>query len=251
MYIMNKDILFIGATHGNEPVGITAVTAITQYTERFDLLVGNPRALTQQTRYTMTDLNRSAPGNSTSMLYEERRAADIIALSNQYRYVIDIHGAPNYMGIFIIITNPTKQNLQLASLFSDINRIVIWPSITPEMQYPLSEFFPCGIEIECGNKDAEATSLTLTKILSLFLEQYHTFDMSDDAVQQRLATKELFMMYGKQSPDTSIDIQTLREFEHVTIQQESFYPAFISTYDYTDVLCYKLKKISLHDVTDL
>ncbi len=75
--------------------------------------------------------------------------------------------------------------------------------------------------------------------------------MSDDAVQQRLATKELFMMYSKQSPDTSIEVPTLREFEQVTIQQESFYPAFISTYDYADVLCYKLKKMSLDDVIDL
>ena len=238
---MKKNMLFIGGTHGDESIGVTVLNSLDYPRDSFDVVVGNPRALAKNTRFTDCDLNRSAPGNLSDVLYEKRRAAELIALSYNYQYTIDIHGAKNDMGTFIILTNPTKENWQLASLFSQIDRIVVWPSITPEMQYPLSEFFSCGLEIECGKKDAVETAQQLARILTTFLDEYDTCDMSDAAVTQRLAQKDLLLLYGKQPRIDGLALTSLNEFEQTTIDGEICYPSFIATYPYADVLCYKLK----------
>ncbi len=242
-----KDILLIGGTHGDEPIGVDIGKKITSTYPTANLIIGNPRAYEQNVRYTDADLNRSAPGDTTSKIYEQRRAKELIELTSDYRYTIDIHGTNNDMGIFIIITNPSRENLALASLL-DIDRIVIWPSITPEMQFPLSEFFSCGLEIECGDKNNPKTYDQLDQILTQFMDSYNKLDVSDEAVISRLSKKDIYTMYGKQKRVSDIDIFSMKEFVETTIDGETFVPAFIANYPYQDVLCYKLKQTYIEDI---
>jgi len=238
---MKNDILFIGATHGDETIGVRALETLEQQRDDFDWIIGNEKAYKKNARTFTADLNRSAPGNLVSATYEKRRAAEIIDRSKQYTYTIDLHGTYNNTGIFLIVTNPSEENMRLASMF-DIDKIVIWPSITPEMQYPPSEFFSCGLEIECGNQENLETQGKLEKILNTFLDSYKQKEKG--GWEKRLDQKQIYKMYGPlpRNPDT--EKLPLREFEEVKYEGETFTPVFISTYDYEDVLCYKLKKLS-------
>lgn len=118
--------------------------------KNFDWIIANEPALKIGKRFYEQNLNRNAPGDPNSKYFEARRAAEIINLSKQYQYTIDIHGCSNETGIFIIITNITEENLMLASLFN-IKKIVFLTSPhCPEQTGALSAYFPCGLEIECG-----------------------------------------------------------------------------------------------------
>jgi hypothetical protein len=224
---MNKTLM-IGATHGNEPIGVRALESIEQNRKDFDWVVGNPRAYDLNKRFEEADLNRSAPGSLTSSVYEERRAAELIRLSQKYESVIDLHGTSKETGLFIIITNPSDANLELASRFN-IKHIVVWPAITPELEGPVSEFFPCGLEIECGPKESIETQKKLESVLVDYL------DGKSGELEQ-----EVFEVYGELRSDPGI---SLKEFEEVTVDGETFFPLLIGTYsDAYGVVCYKLKK---------
>lgn len=250
-YSMKKDILFIAATHGDEQVGVNALKELTSASS-FDWMIGNVPAQKKNVRYTQTDLNRAAPGDINSPVYETRRAAELIECSKQYRYTIDLHGAKNDCGMFLIVTKISKENLRLASYF-DIDRIVLWPSVTPEMQYPPSEFFPCGLEIECGNKYAKETEVSLRESITSFLSSYKEKEMlSDEEVLRILADKQVYKMYGSLSPSTGVTASSLSEFEEITCNDEVFTPVFINTYEeYSDVLCYKLATVSDTDLKNI
>ena len=227
---MNKT-LFIGGTHGNEPIGVKALESLEKTRDDFDWIVGNPRALEKNKRFTDADLNRSAPGMLTGATYESRRAAELLSLAKKYDCVIDLHGTVQDCGLFVIITNPTKENLELATRF-EIDRIVIWPAITPDLNGPLSEFFPVGLEIECGLKDDQRTQKELERVLRDFLDGRGT--------NNKIKNKEIYEVCGELRGDPGVK---LKEFEEVTISGETFCPLLIGAYDdFYGVTCYKLKK---------
>jgi len=228
---MNKT-LFIGGTHGDEPVGVRALEALEGRRSDFDWIEGNPRALKVGKRFTQTDLNRSAPGDLQSKKYEERRAAELVRLSAKYEYTIDLHGTSKQTGIFLIVTNPTQANLRLARML-DVDRVVIWPAITPDLEGPVSEFFPCGLEIECGSKDAPQTQVELERILETFLERGERTSESEQV---------FYEVYGELRGDPGVELE---EFVEVTVDGETFTPLLVGTYqDAYGVACYKLRAVN-------
>ncbi|MBU0661357.1 succinylglutamate desuccinylase/aspartoacylase family protein [Patescibacteria group bacterium] len=249
---MKNKTLFIAATHGDEGLGVAACQNLKQTRNDFDWMIGNEPAYKKQVRYIDTDLNRSAPGNINSTSFEERRAADIIQKTKNYSYTIDIHGAKNKMGICLIVTKITKENLRLAS-YIDVETILIWPSITPEMQYPLSEYFPCGLEIECGDKYNPNTTKQLTKILSTFLNTLEKKEQwTEDQCIAMLKTKKIYTMYGTIETPKNTEKKKFRELKEITYNNERFTPVFIQTYkDYTNIFCYKLQKTTINEITKL
>jgi len=221
--------LFIGATHGDEPIGVRAIENLATQRSDFDWVIGNPRAYEQNTRFSEADLNRSGPGNPTSDVFEQRRAAEIIALSSKYRVTIDLHGTVSATGLFIIITNPTRENLLLARRL-DVKNVVIWPAITPDLAGPLSEFFPVGLEIECGPKNDPAIQAELERVMNQFLD-------GAPSIQRQT----VYEVYGELRGDLGID---LREFVECTVNNETFTPLLIGQYTGSyGVTCYKLRRV--------
>lgn len=222
--------LIIGATHGNEPIGVRALESLETTRRDFDWVIGNPRAYQANVRFTDTDLNRSGPGDSGSLLYEERRAAELIALSKQYQSVIDIHGTSKQTGLFTIVTNPSAANMVLAGRLA-VQRIVIWPAITPELAGPISEFFPRGVEIECGPKESLETQKQLESVLNQYL----------DGNWESLEGKEVYEVFGQLTGDPEVE---LTEFQEVNVNGEVFTPLLIGSYkDRYGVTCYKLRRV--------
>lgn len=241
---MKNDILFIGGTHGDEPIGVVALKHLSEKRNDFDWIIGNPPAIQRNVRYIENDLNRSAPGDLLDPIWEKRRAAEILQISKKYTYTIDIHGAKNDLGIFILIANPTRENLLLASLLN-IKNIVIWPSITPEMKYPMSEFFNCGFEIECGLKEEYPTSEKLLIILNEFLDLLSEgIDLQNKKLNKKILGKNVYEMVGSLKKSEVPNTLNLKEFEEIDIQGEKIAPIFIGTYEYQEILGYKLKKLS-------
>lgn len=232
-----KKILFIGATHGNEPIGVEVLKKLEKKFNNFDWIVGNPKALKQKSREYTADLNRSAPGDINSNQYEQKRAAEIIKLSKNYQYTIDIHGSGKPVGIFIIITNPKPINLKLAGMLP-IKNIVFWPAFSPELKGPLSEFFSCGLEIECGPKENFRIKKSLEKKLEKFLINLKKIEKKP--ITELLKQKNIYKVYGnlKDKPN-----KKLKEFKEITINNETFYPLLIGSYKDKNIICYKMKKI--------
>lgn len=227
-----KNILFIGATHGDEPIGVRALENISSKRE-INWIIGNPKAYKQGQRFVEADLNRSAPGDASSELYEKRRAAKILEKSDDFEAIIDLHGTVSASGIFIIITNPTIENLDLATRL-DVKRIVIWPAITPDLKSPLSEFFPVGLEIECGPKNDPAVQRQLENVIATFL---------DESIESTLAEKEIYQVYGEVRGPVDIPLE---EFKEVEINAEKFTPLLINQYQNSyGVTCYKLRRVVL------
>lgn len=85
-------ILVIGGMHGNETLGIEVVRFFRD-TPVFDVdtLLANEQAIKANTRFVGQDLNRSFPGDDTSNVYEQKRAAQILEKARTYDVVLDFH----------------------------------------------------------------------------------------------------------------------------------------------------------------
>lgn len=74
-------VLIIGATHGNELLGVKLYQRMLSkrlpMLEHIDFLIGNPRAFAAKKRYTDADLNRCYDGASQG--YESLRAKEVCA----------------------------------------------------------------------------------------------------------------------------------------------------------------------------
>ena len=156
---MNRNFLIITATHGNEAFGVKTMRQIeNKFPPKkhcYDWIIGNPRAFKKKARFTQADLNRSAPGNLESKIYEKKLAAKLINLSQKYKFALDIHGTNSKSGIFTLVTNPVLENLLLAASLP-IKNIVIWASKSSLKNGPITQDTKCpAVEIECGPKNSK------------------------------------------------------------------------------------------------
>lgn len=230
----NQKILFVVASHGDEPIGLNAVKELKKLKNisKFDYIIANPQALKKNVRFIDSDLNRIYPGKLKGN-NEERIADRILKYVQRKNYdcVVDLHGTISRTGVFAIITKLNKKTLKLALMFG-VNKIVIWPE-SGESCGSLSTFMKCGIEIESGPKDSIAALKKLKNILIEFLDNSgKVMDM-----KSKLKEKEFYTVIGKiKKPVNGI---TFRDWE----KTKNFYPLFVGQYE--GIACYKLKKVNI------
>ncbi len=234
--MMKDSTLLIGGTHGDERIGVEACLQLQADIPSLAWTIGNPKAFEQKNREYEGDLNRSAPGNSDSALYSERRAAELIALSKNFKQTIDIHGTNQPTGIFIIISRLSKANLRLAAMLP-IQRIVIWTASSNKQ--PLNAYFPCGMEIECGSQESAEVRKEINIILKDFLARPE--EISDHECEDILRFRDIFEVYGKQT--SILQGIELTEFQEVQgFDEERFFPLLINVYSASGIVCYKMKR---------
>lgn len=238
-----RKILFITATHGNERDGVKVMSQIEKELPKneygYDWIIGNENAYAQNVRYVEKDLNRSAPGDINSTVYEIRRAAEIIELSKNFDIVIDLHGTKTDNGIATIIPYPTKENVALANLMG-LEHNVVWYAEESKIAGPLVQHAHVpAIELECGPKNTpKAFELTYAAV-RIFIENIFN---EVDTVQ---IEKKFYNVYGKLAGAHN---PTLRDFMLTCINEEEFYP-FLSGNEYPDVACYKMKKVAASQIS--
>ncbi len=232
---IGKKILIIVATHGDETFSLPVIEKLKkQFPDKFDFIIGNPRALKQNKRFTEKDLNRVAPGKSKSKIYEERRVFEILKKSKDYLFTIDIHGTSSETGIFTIVTNATPSNMLLAYLLP-IQKIVIWDN--GKSLGPLSRFVSCGVSIECGSKSNPKIANELYEYLKFFLNSRE--------ISGEINSKELYQVFGK-IEESDLDKKekgNLKDFIETKINNQKVYPLLVNN-SYKGIVCYKLKKIN-------
>jgi hypothetical protein len=235
-----RRILFILATHGDEGYSIPVMEEVAKNYPKeeygYTWIIGNPEALEQGVRFTQKDLNRSAPGNPDSQYYEERRAAELMSLSQQYDLVIDIHGSIGECGVTTIIPLPTKENLFLAQEVG-VERNVIWYSLSSQSSGPIAQHTTCpSIEIECGPKDSSKTAAALYTVIERILKNNQAEDFFTGSLEK---TSEFFLVYGREEGEHD---PALVDFEQATTADgEEFFPYMANQYD--GVTCYKMRLV--------
>lgn len=235
---MKKKILFVTATHGNEGFSIPIIEKLFtgSSADKFDWIIGNPRALKENKRFIDADLNRVSPGKKISNKYEIRRAYELKQKLNQYDYVIDLHGTPANTGIFTIVTNPKIENLILAASLPFKN-IVIWSPRDLNKPGPLTQFVKCGVEIECGPKGSKQIQKELFEGLRKFLNKPVQLDYSG------LQQKRFYRVFGTLTKEEyEKNNIRLNEFEEVDFNSNRFSPLLINRYE--GVACYKMEEIN-------
>ncbi len=241
---MNKKILFITALHGNEGFAVDLIKKIEEKYDKekfnFDWVIGNPNAHKQNVRFTDTDLNRIAPGNINSENYEEKRAAELIELSKNYSLVVDIHGTNANSGIFTLVSNPTIENLIVATSLP-VKNIVIWASQSSKTSGPVTQFLNCpAVEIECGPKSSPEIQSELKNIISKILENRQP---KLEEIISNVEGKNFFQVYGSiEETDTS----NMKEFKETEVHGEKFYPLLVNSYKQGSVR--KMKKVNFFDL---
>lgn len=127
---MIHQVLIVGGTHGNE---LTGIYMVRKFQECPDLikrtsfaarsLMGNPRAVSQVTRYLDKDLNRCfdhQAWSASASIYEEARAKNLL---KQYGpkgetptdFVIDLHSTTSNAGLMLILDHLDPFTLGLAA----------------------------------------------------------------------------------------------------------------------------------------
>ncbi len=235
----NKKFLIIVATHGDETFSLPIVNKIKKrFRNKFDFIIGNPNALKENKRFIDVDLNRVAPGKEKSPLYEEKRAKEIIEKSENYSFIIDIHGTISSSGIFTIVTNPTPKNMFLAYSLP-IKKIVIWGSKNNSRDTgPLSRFVNCGVGIECGPKNSINIQKKFEAILNTFLSQKNKIPDND---------KELYQVFGSVKKEELKNTKIkLKDFKKVSLNDQPFFPLLVNQYRSDGIVCYKLREVDFY-----
>lgn len=112
--------------HGNETLGIKIVQSLLKEPiDQVDAVIANQRALEANTRFIGQDLNRSFPGNISSEVFEERRAAELVELSQQYDLVLDFHNTWCPDNDCSFVGGNAKKELLAVSSFLGLNRVIV------------------------------------------------------------------------------------------------------------------------------
>lgn len=235
-----RNLLFISSTHGDEGFSVDVLKDLEQTYDPqlygYDWVIGNPRALDKNVRFTEKDLNRSAPGDLASPVYEERRAAEIVKLSRNYDAVIDIHSTVADCGLVKLIPYPTAENMALARSIP-LARNVIWYAEESAIQGPLTQHTLCpAVEIECGPKMGEQITKDLKECIGRLL-------VANISGELTIPEQEYYSVYGPQPGATD---NTIKDFQEITTGDETFYP-FLAN-QYAGTLCYKMTKVLPEEV---
>lgn len=219
-----KQLLILTAIHGDEGFSIPTIKSLSKK-YKFDWIICNPNALKKNRRFIDTDLNRSAPGNLKSGSYEERLAYKIIDQTVLYKEVIDIHGSVSKTGIFIIVTNPSWENIEFAKKF-DIDNVVLWPGLKDTG--PLTQFIPNSLEIECGSKNDKKITGQLNKILDKFLNR-----------EFRKEKQNIFIVTDILASPVKVK---MKDFVETKYKGKEFYPLLVDQYN--GIKCYMMQKLN-------
>lgn len=129
-------ILIIGATHGNELLGVKLYERLLKkrspLLEHIDFIIGNPRAYAARRRYIDCDMNRSY--GKKGQAYDEIRAREIAKYIRQTKpdLVLDMHTTTCHQPVCLIVGNTdgdTKRRFLRASHVEAMLRVQPMDSI--------------------------------------------------------------------------------------------------------------------------
>ncbi len=196
-------ILVLGGTHGNEPLGPKLVANLSKNPiPGVDTIIGNSRAVQKNCRFIQKDLNRSFPGDVKSPIYEERRAAQIAKICQEYDLVLDFHNTLTSENDCVFVGESANPLLKKVANYLDLKRVIV-------ADYDcINKYVPRCISLEIS-VDSKRMSIRLWRKL-----------IADLALLENLPTAKGLNLYRyvatittEQSNSLSLTKRDLRVFE--------------------------------------
>lgn len=233
--ILMKKILLIVATHGDEKIGLAVIEKLKEkgYSDYFDSLVANPKALKTGKRFVDCDLNRSYPGKKYSKFYKKRQAYKNLQIAKKYKYVLDIHEASHGTDNFIIIPRD-KIPKEAPVDFVNLDKIVLWPVTKGSTGSTLPSLL--GLEFGMKNKNRHIVERRALDMVKEFTKRAHGL-----SERKPLKNKAVYQVYGKIDLNDKTKNLKLADFRKAKFEEE-FFPLLVGQYKKQGILCYKMKK---------
>ncbi len=171
-------LAFVGATHGNEIVGVEAIVELVKFLEKENLqldkgkisfIIGNPKAYRQRVRFIDENLNRVFTGQYADTV-ESRRAEEISKFLKEAEgltALVDLHSVS--VGTFsAVVYPPNPASISLSQKISNLN---LHFSTEEEHTPGLLISFAANLNkaacvIECGNHtDIHSINVALEHIV--------------------------------------------------------------------------------------
>lgn len=239
---MKKQVLVI-CQHGDEKAPFKVFNKY--FKDRFDAILGNPKAFKKNVRFLESDLNRSFPGSKSGLL-EEKIAFKLLKKLKMYQQVVDFHTATCDTPIFIILTKTTKKHLKLARS-TGIKKIVYMQESIASGK-ALIDHVPVGISIEAGDEKLPVTKKRIKKVLNNLisgkdskskLQCYSVFGVIKKELGHEQLAPNIKHFKKVKKGDTLTNIRK-SEFD--------FYPVLARETNYKDILCLMAKKVRERDI---
>lgn len=245
-------VAVVGAIHGDEPCGVTAIERLLESEPAVEqpvkLIVANERALKAGSRYVEEDLNRAFPGDPDGPTHESRLAAELTAELAGCT-TLALHSTQSYEEPFAIVREAAGSPMELASQIS-VDAVV---ETGPFDDGRLFESVTRLVEVEAGYQGTTAAADNATRIVREFLRS--TGVLTDKPPLEPL-DHPVYRLNNVVPKDDAQDYEVfVSNFERVeagdafaaidgdtVVADEPFYPVLLSAYGYEDVFGYAAKK---------
>jgi succinylglutamate desuccinylase len=242
---MKQKILFIGCTHGDEKVGMWLFNTLPYGRKKdltWDVIIGNPKALFLNKRFTEDDLNRSFNLSQSQQrnTYEHKRARELAPHIQKYDVVYDIHQTQPNMKDCIFIN--TINDATLHALKPLAQKYVVIDDHPDYSKHFITSVAPVGITIEYAYRESHQQDIAVLEkdFNSIINAKYHK-------------AKKIFLRNYKALPrnKTHSDLQ-FENFKKLTDQQKkridvpqtgTYYPMFIDVYP--DYYCFLTHEVTV------
>lgn len=160
-----KNILVLGAIHGNEICGPAAINNIINKIINNDITlwsgsvtfipICNEKAYEQKKRYIDINLNRIVKYHAHPKLYEEKVANELLEYIEKADYVLDVHSMHTEGTPFVFQDYETKNYVDF-SLVQNLPYILVgWPKLYNNKDHSACGYAKAmnrvGLTVECGN----------------------------------------------------------------------------------------------------
>ena len=155
-------VAIVGGVHGDEPRTAEVVEDLNTIFETsqmskhihgtIKLIIANEPALSQDVRYTETDLNRAFLGDEESELYEERLATELLEVLKDCDAVLGLHSTHSAPPPFAITSNMNKEVNRKTLLSSPVDYVLDTSDLR---QTTMDTHVPQTVTIEIGEQGTE------------------------------------------------------------------------------------------------
>ncbi|WP_229112329.1 succinylglutamate desuccinylase/aspartoacylase domain-containing protein [Halapricum desulfuricans] len=245
-------VAVVGAIHGDEPCGVTAIDRLLASEPPIErpvkLIVANERALAAEQRYCEEDLNRAFPGDTDGSTHESRLAAELAAELDGCT-TLALHSTQSYEEPFAIVRRAGGRSEELARRLP-VEAIV---ETGPFDDGRLFQSVETLVEVEAGYQGSTVAADNATRVVREFLRatgvladqpplepREHEVYRLDDVVPKREAEEYEVYVSNFERVEAG-DAFAAADGERV-VADEPFYPVLLSAYGYEDVFGYTAKK---------
>lgn len=254
----NIDVLIIGGIHGDEPSGVYAIEELRKQLDpnnlqkTVGLLIANPKAVREDTRYTEEDLNRLF--NTTEQIstksYERELMEEITDLVETADAVLSLHSTQSFNEPFGMFNYNINHHIKRALFKLPLSKAVVYPD--GQYRGGLVQFNNV-LEIESGYQKSESAKENALRLSKKFLSSQYVFSASSESSPEDLQWSDCMLYEIKgQIPkfgETNLFVDNFTEVPADSIYAESeeqehksqgtFTPILMSEEGYESVLGYK------------